>query len=159
MPARRGPATDERQTVVTNRRARKDYHIEDTLEAGLKLTGTEVKSLRLGRASLQDAYAAVENGEIWLFNMHIAAYEPAGRFNHQPKRRRKMLLHRKEIDYLFGRTRERGYTLIPLRVYFHHGWAKVDIAVAKGKRQYDKREDMKKREAERRIRRALRERR
>lgn len=148
------PAEAER-TVVTNRRARHDYHLEETYEAGLQLLGSEVKSLRAGRASLQDAYAKVRGGEVWLVNMHIAPYEQAGPFNHDPLRPRKLLLHRAEIRRLVGKVKERGYTLIPLRVYFRRGRAKVELALARGKKEYDRRADIRKREAERQIARAL----
>ena len=148
------PAEGER-TVVANRRARHDYHLEETYEAGLQLLGSEVKSLRAGRASLQDAYAKVRSGEVWLVNMHIAPYEQAGPFNHDPLRPRKLLLHRSEIRRLVGKVKERGYTLIPLRVYFRRGLAKVELALARGKKQYDKRADIRKREAQRQIARAL----
>ncbi len=148
------PAEGER-TVVANRRARHDYHLEETYEAGLQLLGSEVKSLRAGRASLQDAYAKVRGGEVWLVNMHIAPYEQAGPFNHDPLRPRKLLLHRSEIRRLVGKVKERGYTLIPLRVYFRRGLAKVELALARGKKQYDKRADIRKREAQRQIARAL----
>lgn len=148
------PAEGER-TVVANRRARHDYHLEETYEAGLQLLGSEVKSLRAGRASLQDAYAKVRGGEVWLVNMHIAPYEQAGPFNHDPLRPRKLLLHRSEIRRLVGKVKERGYTLVPLRVYFRRGLAKVELALARGKKQYDKRADIRKREAQRQIARAL----
>lgn len=148
------PAEGER-TVVANRRARHDYHLEETYEAGVQLLGSEVKSLRAGRASLQDAYAKVRGGEVWLVNMHIAPYEQAGPFNHDPLRPRKLLLHRAEIRQLVGKVKERGYTLVPLRVYFRRGLAKVELALARGKKQYDKRADIRKREAQRQIARAL----
>ncbi len=143
------------RTVVANRRARHDYHLEETYEAGLQLLGSEVKSLRAGRASLQDAYAKVRGGELWLVNMHISPYEQAGPFNHDPLRPRKLLLHKAEIRRLVGKVKERGYTLIPLRVYFRRGLAKVELALARGKKQFDKRADIRKREAERQIARAL----
>lgn len=143
------------RTVVANRRARHDYHLEETYEAGLQLLGSEVKSLRAGRASLQDAYAKVRGGELWLVNMHISPYEQAGPFNHDPLRPRKLLLHKAEIRQLVGKVKERGYTLIPLRVYFRRGLAKVELALARGKKQFDKRADIRKREAERQIARAL----
>lgn len=148
------PAEPER-TVVANRRARHDYHLEETYEAGIQLLGSEVKSLRAGRASLQDAYARVRGGEVWLVNMHIAPYEQAGPFNHDPLRPRKLLLHKAEIRRLVGKVKERGYTLVPLRVYFRRGLAKVELALARGKRQYDRREDIRRREAERQVARAL----
>lgn len=143
------------RTVVANRRARHDYHLEETYEAGLQLLGSEVKSLRAGRASLQDAYAKVRGGELWLVNLHISPYEQAGPFNHDPLRPRKLLLHKAEIRRLVGKVKERGYTLIPLRVYFRRGLAKVELALARGKKQFDKRADIRKREAERQIARAL----
>ncbi|MDQ7820467.1 MAG: SsrA-binding protein SmpB [Armatimonadota bacterium] len=146
------------RVVATNRRARFDYHIEDTLEAGLVLTGTEVKSLRAGRASIQEAYARIENGEVWLYHMHIPPYEAGSIFNHDPLRRRKLLLHRHEIRRLAGKVSQKGYTLIPLRVYFSRGMAKVELALARGKRQYDRRAAIEEREAARRIARALRRR-
>lgn len=148
------PAEPER-TVVANRRARHDYQLEETYEAGIQLLGSEVKSLRAGRASLQDAYARVRGGEVWLVNMHIAPYEQAGPFNHDPLRPRKLLLHKAEIRRLVGKVKERGYTLVPLRVYFRRGLAKVELALARGKRQYDRREDIRRREAERQVARAL----
>lgn len=147
--------TEADRTVVANRRARHDYHLEETYEAGLQLLGSEVKSLRAGRASLQDAYAKVRGGELWLVNMHISPYEQAGPFNHDPLRPRKLLLHKAEIRRLVGKVKERGYTLIPLRVYFRRGLAKVELALARGKKQFDKRADIRKREAERQIARAL----
>lgn len=147
------------RVVAENRRARHDYFIEETIEAGIALTGTEVKSLRLGRASLQDSFARVENGEVFLYNMHISPYEKGNRFNHDPKRVRRLLLHKAEIRRLIGKTRQRGYTLIPLRLYFTgRGYAKVELALAKGKKLYDKREDIARRDAERQIAQALRRR-
>jgi len=140
--------------VAENRRARHDYHIEETYEAGLALLGTEVKSVRAGRVSLREAYATVDRGEVLLYNMHIAPYEKASISNHEPKRKRKCLLNRGEIARIAGKVRERGYTLVPLRLYFRGSWAKVELGVARGKRQYDKRRDIAEREAERRIRRA-----
>ncbi len=146
----------EEEVVATNRRARRDFHIEEVYEAGIKLQGTEVKAARAGNVSLQEAYAVVQAGEVIIFDMHIGPYSQGSIYNHEPKRPRKLLLHRREIDRLFGRTRERGYTLIPLRMYFKRGWAKLELAVAKGRRQYDKREKIKKEEAERKMRRAMR---
>jgi len=142
--------------LASNRKAYHEYHIEETVEAGIALTGTEAKSARAGRINLADAHARVERGEVWLYNMHIAPYEHGNRWNHEPTRRRKLLLHRREIDYLAGRVRQRGYTLIPLRVYLKGPWIKVELGVARGKKQYDKRRDMAEREARRRIQRALR---
>ncbi len=149
---------DPDTNVATNRRARYEYHIEETYEAGVALTGTEVKSLRAGRASIGEAYARVENGEVWLYHVHIPPYEAGSIFNHDPLRRRKLLLHRGEIRRLFGRVQQKGYTLVPLRLYFKRGVAKVELAVARGKRQYDKRAAIEAREAQRRIEKAVRRR-
>jgi len=151
-------AEDER-VVATNRRARHEYHIEETHEAGLVLTGTEVKSLRAGRASIQEAFARVEDGEVWLYHMHIPPYEAGNIFNHDPLRRRKLLLHRREVDRLFGRVRQKGYALIPLRLYFRRGLAKVELGLGRGKRQYDRRAAIAEREAARRIAQEMRRRR
>ncbi len=148
-------AGDSVRPVVGNRRAFHDYHIDEKIEAGLKLTGTEVKSLRAGRVNLKDSYAAVEQGEMFLYNMHIAPYSHGNRQNHEPTRPRKLLLHRRQIDRLLGHTRQKGMTLVPLRIYFRNGWAKVELGLARGKKQYDKRRDIAAREADRRIRRAL----
>lgn len=144
------------KTVVTNRKARHDYIIEETIEAGIALIGTEVKSLRMGRASLQDAYAQVIGGEVFLKNAHIDQYEPAARFNHDPLRPRRLLLHKREIRKLAARVAQRGYTLVPLSIYFKDGKAKVELAVARGKKSYDKRESIRERDLEREALRALR---
>ena len=144
-----------RKLVVSNRRARHDYTILDTYEAGLALTGTEVKSLRAGRASLVDAFAQESGGEIWLHGMHIPEYAMGTWTNHEPRRVRKLLLHRGEIDRLRGKLRESGLTLIPLSVYFADGWAKVELGLAKGKKAYDKRQDLARRDADREIARAV----
>jgi SsrA-binding protein len=153
-------ATDPGNKVVArNRRARHDYHIDDTVEAGLVLTGTEVKSLRLGRASLTDGFAQVTDGEMWLHGVHIPEYLQGTWTNHEPRRTRKLLLHRKEIDRLADATRERGSTLIPLSLYFKDGRAKVEVALARGKRTYDKRHDLAEKDAAREVDRALRRRR
>ena len=144
------------RVVASNRKARHNYHIEETIEAGIALTGTEVKSVRAGRVNLADAHAMVERGEVWLYNMHIAPYEHGNRWNHEPTRRRKLLLHKSEIDYLAGKVRQKGYTLIPLQVYLKRDWVKIELAVARGKKIHDKRRDIAEREAERRIQRALR---
>lgn len=146
------------RTVTENRRARHEYHILETYEAGLALKGTEVKSLRSGKASLQDSFARVENGELLLYNMHISPYSQGNQFNHEPKRTRRLLMHKREIMRLFGKTREKGLTLIPLKVYFKNGLAKVELALAKGKRVYDRREDIAARDARREIERAMKER-
>jgi SsrA-binding protein len=143
------------KNVVSNRKARHDYAVMDTYEAGVVLMGTEVKSLRLGRASLADAFATVDDGEVWLRNMFIPEYTMGSWTNHEPKRARKLLLHREEIDRLIGKTREGGLTLVPLRVYFSAGKVKVEIALARGKKSYDKRQDLAKRDAQREIARAV----
>lgn len=148
--------TQGERVIADNRRARHDYHIEDAVEAGLVLTGTEVKSLRLGRVNLRDAYAEVRSGEAFLVNAHISAYDQGNRFNHEPRRTRKLLLHRQEIRRLAGKVAERGYTLVPLRMYWRAGRAKVEIALARGKREFNKRDDLSRRDSERAIARALR---
>lgn len=142
--------------AVQNRKARHNYIIEDTIEAGIALIGTEVKSLRMGRASLQDSYAEVVGNEVILQNAHIDQYEPASRFNHDPMRPRRLLLHKSEIRKLANKVSEKGYTLVPLSIYFKNGKAKVDLALAKGKKAYDKREAMKERDIKREIERAQR---
>lgn len=142
--------------VAENRKALHDYFVEETLEAGLVLTGTEVKSIRLGRVNLRDSFVRIEGGEAFLFNCHIAPYEQGNRWNHEPYRNRKLLLHKGEIRELLAKTREKGYTLVPLRMYFdERGRAKIQVAVARGKKSYDKRETMHRRDAERQIERAL----
>ncbi len=145
--------------IAVNRRARHNYHIEETVEGGLVLTGTEVKALRAGRASLQEAFARVERDEVWIYHMHIPPYEAGNIFNHDPMRTRKVLLHRREVSRLLGKAQQKGYTLIPMRLYFKRGLAKVELAVARGKREYDKRETIARREAQREIERAVRRRR
>ncbi|MCL5676339.1 MAG: SsrA-binding protein SmpB [Firmicutes bacterium] len=147
---------DDIKVVSDNRKARHDYFIEEDYEAGLVLTGTEVKSLRLGHANLRDGYAAVENGELFLYNVHISPFEQGNRFNHEPLRKRKLLMHRQEIMRLVGRVREKGYTLVPLQLYFKGGRAKVQIGLARGKKQYDKRQDIAEREAQRDMERVFR---
>jgi SsrA-binding protein len=147
------------KVIASNRRARHDYIIEDTLEAGIALTGTEVKSLRAGRASLADGFALVNDGEVWLYNVHIPEYALGTWTNHLPRRTRKLLLHRGEIDRLVRKTSEQGLTLIPLSLYFKDGKVKVELALARGKRTYDKRQDLAKRDAAREVERALRRRR
>ena len=141
--------------IAANRRARRDFRLLESYEAGIVLQGTEVKSLRTGRASLQDSFASIDRGEVFLYNMHIPPYESGNRFNHDPKRTRKLLFHRSEIKRLIGKASGRGLTLVPTRLYFKRGRAKVEIALARGKREYDKREDIKKREAQIEMRRAL----
>ena len=148
-----------RKIVARNRRAYHDYRIEDTYEAGLVLTGTEVKSLRAGRASLQDGFAQLTGDEVWLHNVHIPEYAEGTWTNHTPRRIRKLLLHRKEIVKLSREVSDQGLTLIPLSLYFKDGYAKVELGVARGKRTYDKRQDLAKRDAAREIDRALKRRR
>ncbi|AZR72288.1 SsrA-binding protein [Anoxybacter fermentans] len=144
------------KVVATNRKARHDFHIIETYEAGIKLQGTEVKSVRLGRVNIKDSFAKIEDGEIFLYNMHISPYEFGNRFNHDPERKRKLLMHKHEIRRLYGKVRERGFSLVPLRLYFRRNWLKVELALVKGKKLYDKREDIAKRTAQRQIDRALR---
>ena len=144
--------------VAINRRARHDYFIEETLEAGLVLTGSEVKSLRAGKAQLKDSYGRVKGGEVWLLNAHISEYGPASQFGHEPTRSRKLLLHRREIERLIGKVKERGLTLVPLRLYFKHGHAKVELGLGRGKKLYDKRASIKERETRRELDRAVRSR-
>ncbi|HBK52513.1 SsrA-binding protein SmpB [Syntrophomonas wolfei] len=146
------------KSVVDNRRARYEYHIKENLEAGLVLVGTEVKSLRMGKANLRDAYAVVKDGEIWVNNFHISPYDKGNQFNHDPLRPKKLLLHRREINRLHALQREKGLTLIPLKIYFKEGRAKMDLAVAVGKKLYDKREDIASRDARRDMERSLKER-
>ena len=141
--------------IATNRSARRDYSIEATYEAGLVLTGTEVKSLRRGSCSMNDAFALIRDGEVFLHNLYIAPYEEGNRFNHEPTRIRKLLLNRGEISRLIGKTKQRGFTLIPLKVYFKAGYAKIELAVAKGLAKYDKRDKIKKKEQQRDIDRAI----
>lgn len=142
--------------MATNRRASHRYHLLERFECGIVLTGTEVKSLRSGKAQLKDGYAAVRDGEVWLHNVHIPPYPPAARENHDPDRSRKLLLHRKEIDRLIGKTREKGLTLVPTRLYFAGPNAKVQIALARGKDVHDKRDAIRERETRREIERAIR---
>ena len=134
------------RAVATNRRARHDYAIEETYEAGMVLTGSEVKSLRAGRASLAEAYARVTDDEVWLEGLHIPPYAQAAGRGHEPRRPRKLLLHRAEIDRLIGKTQERGFTLVPLRLYFHRGVAKVELGLGRGKRRFEKRQAIAERE-------------
>lgn len=147
------------KTIATNRRARHDYHISETLEAGISLVGSEVKSLRDGKASLQDAYAVVRNEEVFLMGVHIPPYPQAAMQNHEPTRSRKLLLHKGEIRKMISKTAEKGLTLVPLRMYFKGNKVKVEIGVAKGKKHYDKRETIAKRDAEREMAKRLGQRR
>ncbi|WP_260286281.1 SsrA-binding protein SmpB [Peribacillus aracenensis] len=144
--------------LAQNKKAYHDFFIEQTFEAGIVLKGTEIKSIRAARVNLKDAFAKIENGEIYLHNMHVSPYEQGNQFNHDPLRTRKLLLHKKEISKLIGETKETGYTIVPLKMYLKNGFAKVLIGLGKGKKQYDKREDLKKKEAKRDIERAFRER-
>ena len=152
--ARSAPA----QIAAQNRKARHDYLIEDTLEAGIMLLGTEVKALRGGKASIGEAFAGEQDGELYLFNAYIPEYDAASRFNHQPRRPRKLLLHKREIERLIGKTAEKGLTIVPTRVYFNGPRAKVELAVAKGKDMHDKRRSIREREQKREMERALSER-
>jgi SsrA-binding protein len=144
-----------RKFVAQNRKARHDYHVEATFEAGLVLTGTEVKSLRAGRASLVDGFAEVRDGEIWLRNVHIPEYDRGTWTNHEPRRPRKLLMRRDEISRLIGKTREKGLTLVPLALYFSDGYAKVELALARGKKSYDKRHALAEKQARREADRAV----
>jgi len=141
--------------VATNRKAYHNYHLGDSVEAGIALTGTEIKSIRAGRASLSDAYVKPEAGELWLVNAHIARYEAGSYLSHEPRRSRKLLLHRKQIDSLTSKVVERGFTLVPLKLYIKDSLAKVEVALARGKKLYDKRESISRRETEREIERAI----
>ncbi|MBN2172399.1 MAG: SsrA-binding protein SmpB [Candidatus Krumholzibacteriota bacterium] len=142
--------------ICANRKARYDYHLLETFEAGLVLVGTEVKSLRAGKANLKDSYGRIEGGEVWLVGVHISPYEQGTHGNHDPERPRKLLLSRREIKRLTGKLQEQGLTLVPLRLYFKGGWVKVELALAKGKRKYDKRQAIAQRDADRAIARARR---
>jgi SsrA-binding protein len=150
------PEVSGEKVVTTNRKARHEYEILDTIEAGIVLTGTEVKSLRQGNANLSDSYAVLKNGELWLLGMHISPYDQGSYANVDPLRTRKLLLHKNEILKVGGKVSTKGLTLVPLRVYFTHNIAKVLLGLARGKKEYDRREDIAKREAERRIRQRLR---
>ena len=152
-PTERAP-----RTIAVNRKARHDFHIEDTIDAGLVLTGTEIKSIRAGKVNLTDAYARVERGEAWLIGAHIAPFEGGNRANHEPKRDRKLLLHRDEIDSLVGRARTKGLTIVPLRLYISgRGHAKVELGLARGKQLHDKRRSIAERDARREVDRELAE--
>ncbi|MEE3233731.1 MAG: SsrA-binding protein SmpB [Candidatus Latescibacterota bacterium] len=150
--------SDGKKLVVQNRKARHDYEIIDVIESGIVLTGTEVKSLRAGRANLKDSYATVDRGEIYLHRTHISAYEAGTHYNHSPERTRKLLLNRREIRRLIGRTQQGGLTMVPLSIYFIRGRAKVELALAKGKKEYDKRHAIAERQAARDVERALKDR-
>ena len=147
--------SDGTKLVAQNRKARHEYHLEETFEAGVVLSGTEVKSCREGRVNLSDSYAIVEDGEVWLLQCHISPYSHGNRTNHDPTRKRKLLLHRGEINRLDVKVSQEGRTLVPLRMYFKHGLAKVEIAVARGKKTVDRRRDIAERDADRRMRQEL----
>ncbi len=147
-----------RKVVAVNRKARHEYEVEEVYEAGLVLTGTEIKSVRASRANLQDSYARIDNQEVWVYNMHISPYEAGNRYNVEPKRPRKLLLHRREIERLRGRVEQRGLTLIPLQLYLRDGRAKLEVGLARGKHLQDRREDIARRTADREIERAMHER-
>jgi SsrA-binding protein len=146
------------KTITVNRKAYHDYHILESLEAGIVLTGTEIKSIRAGRVNIRDSYARPESGELWLVNAHIASYQAAGHFGHEPNRPRKLLLHRRQIDELAAMVNQKGLTLVPLKLYIKKGVAKLELGVARGKRLHDKREVIARRETEREIGRALKRR-
>ena len=152
------PDTPDTQSIARNKRARHDYHILETWEAGVVLSGTEVKSLRDGKANIADAYAIVKDGEVFLLNLHISPYAQGNQFNHEPTRTRKLLLHRKEIRRMIGAVERQGLTLIPLELYFKRGVAKVALALGKGKKLHDKRDTARERDAEREMARAVRSR-
>ena len=147
---------DEVKAIATNKKAYKDYFILETYETGIVLTGTEVKSIRGGKVNFKDSYARLKDGEVFLLNLHISPYEQGNRYNVDPERTRKLLLHRKQIDRLFGKTQEKGLTLVPTKIYIKDGLVKVEVAVAQGKKLYDKREEIKKAEVKRDLQRILR---
>jgi SsrA-binding protein len=153
--ARKERDGQERRLIASNRRARHDYHLETTFEAGIVLTGTEVKALRQGRASLADGWVSIEGREAWLEGVHIPEYSDGTWTNHAPRRKRKLLLHAQEIRVLASKTREKGYTIVPLRLYFSHGRAKVEIALARGKQEWDKRQTLRERQDQLEARRAM----
>ena len=152
-----GKKNESIKIACENRKARHDYFIHETYEAGMELVGTEVKSLRAGRANLRDSYAYIKNGEVFLDHMHISPYEQGNQFNHDPLRVRRLLMHKAEILKLFGKTREKGFTLVPLKLYFSKGRAKLELALASGKHNYDKRRDLAAKAAKRDIERALKD--
>jgi SsrA-binding protein len=156
MPQSSDSSPDGIKIAVRNRKARHEFHVLETLEAGLVLQGTEVKSLREGKANLQDAFARFDAGELWLFNLHISPYEQGNRFNHDPLRPRKLLVRRQEMRRLVGKVEQKGLTLVPLDIHFRRGIAKVSLALVRGKQLHDKREDLKQRDAQREIERAYR---
>ena len=143
------------KVLAQNKKASHDYFIEETIEAGMVLQGTEIKAIRAGRVQLKDSYVQIRDGQAWISNMHISPYEQGNRFNHDPLRVRKLLLHKKQISELLGRTKQDGYTIVPLKMYIKDGYAKLLIGVGKGKKNYDKRDDLKKKEAKRDMERAF----
>jgi len=157
-PAKRPAKSDTEQIIADNRKAFFDYHIIETFEAGIALLGTEVKGIREGQANLRDSFARVDNGEVWLHNVHIKPYSHRGYVDHEPRRKRRLLLHKYEIRKLIGKTVEKGLTLVPTRLYFKNGKVKVSIALAKGKQAHDKRETLRRREVDRETRAAVKER-
>ncbi|MDF2627513.1 MAG: SsrA-binding protein [Symbiobacteriaceae bacterium] len=156
MAQKSAAAKTDEKIIADNRKARHDYFIEESYEAGIALVGTEVKSCRLGRVNLRDGYAAIQQGDMFLENVHISPYEQGNRFNHEPLRKRQLLMHKGEILRLLGKVKEKGYTLVPLRLYFKKGRVKVEIGLAKGKKTYDKRDDIAARDVEREMARAMR---
>jgi len=148
---------EKTKNITENRRARHEYRFLELYEAGMELKGTEVKSLRMGKANLQDAYAKVENGQVYVYNLHISTYEMGNRFNHDPERPKRLLLHKNEIMRLYAKVREKGLTLVPVRLYFSHGIAKMELALAQGKHTYDKRDDLIEKESKREVARAFKE--
>jgi SsrA-binding protein len=154
MATKKGSAPEE-QPVCVNRQARHNYFIDEIYEAGLVLVGSEVKSLRDGKANLKDGFARIQKGQAFLLNVHISPYPGANQFNHEPTRARKLLLHGREIERLTGKTKERGFTLVPLRLYFKNGRAKVELGLARGKKLYDKRETLRRKEAQREVERSI----
>ena len=151
-------AKGQGKVLAQNKKASHDYFIEETIEAGMVLTGTEIKSVRASKVQLKDSYVRVRNGEAWICNMHISPFEQGNRFNHEPLRDRKLLLHKKQIGELVGAVKRDGYTIVPLKMYVKDGYAKLLIGIAKGKKDYDKRDDMRKKEAKREMERAFKER-
>ncbi|MFB1098140.1 MULTISPECIES: SsrA-binding protein SmpB [Bacillaceae] len=151
-------AKGQGKVLAQNKKANFDYAIEETIEAGIVLQGTEIKSIRAGRVNLKDSFARIDRGEVRIINMHISPYEQGNRFNHDPTRTRKLLLHRKQIDKLIGQTQQQGYSLVPIKLYIKDGFAKILIGVGKGKKKYDKREDLKQKQMKRDVDRAVRDR-
>jgi len=148
---------DDIRVVARNKKAKHDYNIEETYEAGIKLKGTEIKSVRQGKVNLKDSYAIVKSGEIFLLNMHISPYKQGNRYNHKPDRTRKLLMHKREIDSLYGKTQREGFTLVPIAVYLKDNLAKVEVALAKGKNIHDKRREIKKKTAQREMQKAFKD--